>query len=196
MDCPVRVGLFILHGHLRVGVAVRGVPGQQRQRVRHQRQHHTQGLYRPFGAARNVHNQRSSQRSRPGPAQRGKFGGLAPLGPHQFAEPIEYPLTDHPRGLRRNIACGDPRATGGDHQRYFGCCVPDGGRNGWDVVRYRYGDTDRKSGLLERPGGQWPGHIFAAARMAGVTDGDNGGVHWPDSTFRSAESWHPGMTDQ
>lgn len=134
--------------------------------------------------AGNINDQAGAQGRGDGAAHGGKWGIFQSLTAHVFSESFQDAFAHRPGSLRRDIAGGDPGASGCDHQPCMLGLFTDCKSNPGYIIGNNHALVHAEPGLAKAVDDGGPGAVYAQTPGTGVTYGDDGSVHICDSTFR------------
>jgi hypothetical protein len=143
---------------------------QQIKGMRQQRQNRRQRTLCPRRAARQVHNQRPSQRPAHRTAQSGKRRMQQPIGAHAFRQSINQPFTDQPRCLRRHIPRSQPCSPCCHNEICAPGMKPQRRRNQVHLIRQRLGRHRANSGTLQQLANRRSREVNLLSSPAAVAD--------------------------
>lgn len=152
-------------------------PRQQIKRMRQQRQDRPQRTLRPRRAARQVHDQCTSQRPADRPAQRRQRRTQQPLRAHPLRQPIHQPVTDQPRGLRSHVPRRQPRPSRRHDQSGPLRMTPQRRRNQIKLIRQRLCHRDPHASSLQQQADSRSRQVDLLPPEAAVTDRQHNGTN-------------------
>jgi hypothetical protein len=156
------------------GCANRRVSGVSRQKVEgvgQQRQNGLERALRAGWAAGEIDDQRFSQASADGSAQRRKGRLPESFRTHSLGQSIDEAFADEPGGLRRDVAWGEAGASGGDDQLGGRSGSAQGGGNDLHLVGNYLGRHGGDPGPSQQIGHGCAGKVLPLAVEAAIADG-------------------------
>jgi hypothetical protein len=145
--------------------------------MRKQRQNRPQRALRSRRAARQVYDQRLSQRPANRTAQRSKRRMPQSISAHLFRQSVDQPFTDQPRGLRSHVPRSQP-GTPRSHNQVRALCVPSQRYSDQiQLIRKRLCRHQARTSGLQQLADSRPGQIDLLSPRTAVTDRQHNGAN-------------------